>query len=132
VIRRSAQNLARQPWFALLLAVAFLARALIPVGFMPAPQGLVMCSAVVAGEATSSPVAPLRSLPGLGSTGTEAQSHDTCQYALSLATLADTTRTPTLLLAWQIAERQWSFERLPLAAFALLRKQLPRGPPAQA
>ncbi len=41
---RVAIRYARDPWLAALLVVTFLARALIPAGFMPGAGGLILCS----------------------------------------------------------------------------------------
>jgi hypothetical protein len=131
VTRRSALDLLRDPCFALLLAAAFVARALIPMGFMPAPQGLAMCSSIVAGEPGASPVATLRSLP-LPSPDAGSAPHDSCPFALALGALADTTATPTLQTAWQVDEWAADFKSPAPLTPGPSRTQLPRGPPAQA
>jgi hypothetical protein len=131
VNRRHALNLLRDPCFALLLTAAFLARAMIPTGFMPAPQGLVMCSAIVAGDPGAPPVIALRSLP-LPSPDAGSDPHDSCPFALALGALADTTATPTLETAWRVDERAPNFESPAPTIPGPSRTQLPRGPPAQA
>jgi len=45
VTNRKAIRLARNPILAALLLVTFLARALVPAGFMPGPGGLMLCPA---------------------------------------------------------------------------------------
>jgi hypothetical protein len=116
VTRRNALNLLRDPCFALLLAATFLARSLIPAGFMPAPQGLVMCSAIVAGDPGATSVATLRSLP-TPPMGAGTDPHDPCPFALAMGALADTTATPTLETAsgwWKIARPTSMAQALPL------------------
>ena len=39
-----AQHWLNRPWFTALLFAALLSRALIPLGFMPGPGGIVLCS----------------------------------------------------------------------------------------
>ena len=41
---KAAQHWLNRPWFAALLFAALLSRALIPLGFMPGPGGIVLCS----------------------------------------------------------------------------------------
>ena len=131
VTRRNALSLLRNPCFVLLLAATFLARALIPAGFMPAPQGLVMCSAIVAGEPGASPVATLRSLP-TPPMGAGTDPHDPCPFALALGALADTAATPTLETAWRTEDRAPTFASPAPPTSVPSPTQLPRGPPAQA
>jgi hypothetical protein len=131
VTRRNALNLLRDPCFALLLAATFLARSLIPAGFMPAPQGLVMCSAIVAGDPDATSVATLRSLP-TPPMGADTDPHDPCPFALAMGALADTTATPTLETAWRTEDRAPTFASPAPPTSVPSRTQLPRGPPAQA
>jgi hypothetical protein len=131
VTRRNALNLLRDPCFALLLAATFLARSLIPAGFMPAPQGLVMCSAIVAGDPGATSVATLRSLP-TPPMGAGTDPHDPCPFALAMGALADTTATPTLEGIWLVEDRAPNFDGPALPLPGPTRSQLPRGPPLQA
>ena len=50
-MNRIAYRLMSRPWFAGLLLAAVVARALVPVGFMPGKGGLMLCTAVATAPA---------------------------------------------------------------------------------
>ncbi len=57
-----AQRWLARGWFAALLFAALFSRALIPVGFMPGPGGVVLCSGYA-------PVSSLPDMPGMDMSG---------------------------------------------------------------
>lgn len=60
-----AQHWLKRPWFTALLFAALFSRALIPLGFMPGPGGIVLCS----GYAPVEHSMPAMDMPGMDMSG---------------------------------------------------------------
>lgn len=56
-MHRTASYVVKRPWLSAVLLVAFLCRALVPVGFMPGQGGLMLCPAYAPVAAPATPVA---------------------------------------------------------------------------
>jgi hypothetical protein len=132
----------RNPWLAVLLLAAIFTHALIPVGFMPGPDGLMLCPGYVSAATRSGADSMAQDdMPGMDmldhGLGLDHRgkrpAHENvgiCPFAAagtaleSSHTAAPAVYTPVVLLEITFAPQPF----VPSAAVALTR--LPRGPPA--
>jgi hypothetical protein len=152
VRNRIAHRWLKKPWFAALLLTAFFSRALIPIGFMPGPGGLILCSgyaavpsnvdgAVAAHDMPDMPgmdmgdmdMSTHASPPGHGDHSPDHDSMGVCPYAAAAAVLAITHAysAPSGLLP--VAPPLTTFPpEIPLPRGTIVPTSLPRGPPSLA
>ncbi len=148
---RVAHRWLDKPWFAALLLTTFFCRALIPVGFMPGPGGLTLCSgyaevpSIVGGGAAAN---DMQDMPGMdmgdmdmsahathsgrGNHSPEHESMGVCPYAAAAAVLAIThTSAPSALLPVATTPIAFPPEKS-LPRGTIVPTRLPRGPPTLA
>jgi len=148
--RPMAIRLARNPILATLLLLAFFARALVPAGFMPGPDGLILCHGFTpASGAVTQPMAHDMSsmdMAGMDMSGTghhgDYPFHNggsrhhagslVCPFAAAATTMAN---GHTAVLAVSVAAEAGSIQ-LPDQPFVprvtIVPTRLPRGPPSLA
>jgi hypothetical protein len=131
--------LARNPWLAGLLLVMFFAHALIPIGYMPGPGGVILCPGY--GPTASAGHADHDDMSGMDMSGTakpihhggKATSNDgmgMCPFAATATTFA-LGHAPTataFALVLQAEIKRGAEPSIPHSAVPPTR--LPRGPPA--
>ena len=147
---RIAHRWLEKPWFAVLLLTSFFCRALIPIGFMPGPGGLILCSGYAAVPPNAAgPIAAhdMPDMPGMdmgdmdmsahpspSGHGDHSPEHDgvgVCPYAAAAAVLAIThsCSAPSALLPAAIPPTAFPPET-PLPRGTIVPTSLPRGPPS--
>ena len=149
---RIAHRWLKNPWFAALLLTSFFCRALIPIGFMPGPGGLILCSGYAAVPSNAEgPIAAhdMPDMPGMdmgdmdmsahpspSGQGDHSPEHDSmgvCPYAAAAAFLAImlASSAPSALLP--VATPLTTFPpEIPLPRGTIVPTSLPRGPPSLA
>ncbi len=131
-----AQRWLDRPWFAAWLCAALLSRALIPVGFMPGPGGIVLCS----GYALV-PAMPRMDMPGMDMSGkadhdnatAPSQRHQGVEICLfsALARLMAVGPAPALAGFPQFVSSTAVFPpEKSIPRGTIVPTSLPRGPPA--
>jgi hypothetical protein len=133
VSNRVAINWARRPWLAVVLLAAFLARGLIPAGFMPHAGGLVICHGYVptAAAESRSPAAGMWAAPGTHDR--TAPGHDgasVCPFAAAATALAAPAQAPAMVLVHGISITLTLPVQRAIPRGTIVPTRLPRGPPA--
>ena len=131
--RRLSHRICRDHrWLVLALAIGFLTRALIPVGFMPGTSGLTFCP----GGMSTPMVGPAghhhHHHPDTGQQGsapTPAGHGEGCVFAGSAAGLAPPVSFEPPPIAFTPSAIRPIVEGAPRAIPTILRTQVPRGPP---
>lgn len=110
-----------RPWLAAWLVAALLARALVPVGFMPGAGGIVLCP----GYAAAAPA----DHAGPGDGHAQVDDH-ACRYAAAVVPMGTPQPAPAVAYAPVVSfEAQPPAER-PVVHATIAPTRLPRGPPA--
>lgn len=132
----AAQRWLGRPWFTALLFAALLARALIPVGFMPGPGGVVLCSGYA-----PVPAMPGMDMPGMDMSGmpdhaaggpSQRRGMEVCPFS-AVATVMAAGHAPTLsALALFVPSVIVLPPERSIPRGTIVPTSLPRGPPASA
>jgi len=143
VKNRVARRWLEKPWFAALLLTAFFCRALIPVGFMPGPGGLVLCNGYTAVPMMGGVAEAAHDMPGMDMSahakhpgqGGHSPGHESmgvCPYAAAASVLA-ITHAPAPVALLQIVSTTIVFPpEKSLSRGTIVPTSLPRGPPSVA
>ena len=120
-------------WVVLALAIGFLTRALIPAGFMPGPGGLIFCMGGMSAPMLGPAGYHHHHHPDAGQHGNApvpAGHGEGCVFAGSAAGLAPPASLEPPLIAFAAIATLTIIEGAPRAIPAILRTQVPRGPPS--
>ena len=125
-------------WFTALLFTALLSRALVPMGFMPGPGGIVLCSGY----------APVLTMPGMDMPGMDmsgkadqagagwpAQRHDGmdfCPYTAAASVMAAGHATPLAAMTLVVPSVMVFPPEKSIPRGTVVPTSLPRGPPTTA
>lgn len=143
---RSAFRWAQNPLLAVLLLAVFVARALVPIGFMPSAGGLVFCQGVTSAHAglsasladDSSAIAAPRLAPAdspLAHHGGDATDHEkssVCPFAAAVTSMAGGHAAAPAAAVFGDTESPPVPERPFVPLGTVVPTRLPRGPPSLA
>jgi len=137
-VNDQARALLRNRWLQAILLIAFLARAMIPAGFMPGPGGLMICSGYAPITSAANAQTMHDDMPGMDMPGMHMAQHSghegssLCPFAAAATTMAsghgavNTVSTLVESVAVQLPEP-------PLVPRGtIVPTRLPRGPPGLA
>ena len=143
---RAAHRWLVKPWFAALLLTAFMSRALRPVGFMPGPGGLILCSGYASAPLTGDSRDASHDMPGMdmggmdmpgqakqagqGGHSPEHESMGVCPYAAAASVLALTHAAAPSALLRIVSTAIIAASSAIAPRRAAVPTSLPRGPPA--
>jgi hypothetical protein len=146
VKNRVAHRWLGKPWFAALLLTAIFSRALIPVGFMPGPGGLILCSGygavptMVAGAATAHDMSGMdmagmdmsdhANHSGQGGHAPEHESMGICPYAAAASVLALNYASAVSALLQIVSTTIAYSPEKSVPRGTIVPTSLPRGPPS--
>jgi hypothetical protein len=133
-----ALRLARNPWLAGLLLVMFVTRALIPIGYMPGPDGLMLCPgyapAVLASAANHHAMSDMDKSDAAKPMdhGGKAPAHDMemCPFAATVTAFALLHAPATTAFALVVQGEIKLGAQLFIRPARVPPTRLPRGPPA--
>ena len=144
-MHRIAQRWRRRTWFAVLLLVALVSRALVPMGFMPGHGGLMLCPAyasvpaVSAGPSASATPDAAMSDMDMGGNGHPAggrphppndESNAVCPFAYSASSMVPLPAVPAAALpVLQPTTGTLYVPEKTVPRGTIMPTRLPRGPP---
>jgi len=133
---RFAQRSLNRPWFAALLFTAVLCRALIPAGFMPGPDGLVLCSGYASAATGSGQSETAPDMSGMDMSGMQMSGHSpshestgVCPFAAALSVVALVHVLPPMALWHRVTTAIVYPPEKTIPRGTIVPTSLPRGPP---